>query len=166
MRRTSPKTGRQLRWWRRGRGWTTKRAALWFGVSPTAWRKWERRTDRPVPRPLRFRIAELHYQERLLTYVRDQLLELQHGQKVDLAHLVTLLEKGTPDPDPELVAPENSAEVHFREAHVYPDELLEALSIALDKSMQWSDATARVSASPGPASRPATAGRRTAGAPG
>lgn len=103
---TSP---HQLRRWRLDREWSQPRAAMWFGVSVRQWKYYEA-GDTPIPKMLRLRVNELHYQERLLTHARDTVLELLVPRGPLSSHpdwrrrlegLVTLLESGTPDP-PEL----------------------------------------------------------------
>jgi hypothetical protein len=79
---------------------------------------------------VRFRISELLYQERLLTYVRNQLLRLKAGGAVSLDWLIQVLEAGTPPGPP---ASRELMRERFAEAHRLPEELLEALSMAFDQ---------------------------------
>lgn len=57
-------TGKQLARWRARRGWTQYQAAIWYGISEDTWKRLEKRPNLPLP--LRQRIAELNWQERLL----------------------------------------------------------------------------------------------------
>lgn len=101
--------GRQLRAWRLARKWTQNRAAMWAGIAAATLRKWELQGNRKLlPRSLELRIAELRWQEKLLTHIRDGILRAQGaieasgtlpGVALELAELVAIIEKGgTPDP--------------------------------------------------------------------
>lgn len=57
-------TGRDLKRWRGRRGWTQYQAAIWYGCREQTWKQYEAADH--IPLPLRQRIAELNFQERLL----------------------------------------------------------------------------------------------------
>lgn len=127
MKQISVTSSASLRRWRMDRKWSQRRAAMWYGCSVRMWKFYEEgRYD--IPRTLRLRINELHYQERLLTHARDTVLEvLAHRDTAlipfwrdKLEDLVKLLESGTPDPGELQMAPDRiqASESRARSASV------------------------------------------------
>jgi hypothetical protein len=114
----------QLRRWRLDRRWSQQRAAMWYGCGVRMWKYYEEGSHE-IPRTLRLRINELHYQERLLTHARDTVLELivprgplsnDPDWRRRLEGLVTLLESGTPDPEALQMAPDRIQASETRDA--------------------------------------------------